>query len=128
MSDALYEDDQCEYEGGDPRFGDVGRGALTLTADSIVFEPEDKNAERLHWPRSAIREVRYVPYSGESSTPIIKLQDWPAVSIIVRDPEGVLEGGFIIRITFRSEYYARVFVRWACATFGLLLPKRPSAP
>jgi hypothetical protein len=62
MRDALYEDDKCEYVGGDPRFPVAGDGTLRLTAETIEFEPDDDETDKLYWPRSAVQGIRYVPW------------------------------------------------------------------
>ncbi len=120
MPDALYEDDKCHYLSGDPRFEPVpwGRhGALRVTAEALEFEFDDEEVEKRLWPRSAIEEIYYevVPQLVDGEGPF----DFPAACVVVRDPEGAFADGFHVRFQFRNEYYARVFIKYACQTFGL---------
>lgn len=59
MAEALYEDDQCIYYSGDPRFDQTFTpGMLVLYPGQVVFRTED---DTIGWPKGAVISVEYAP-------------------------------------------------------------------
>jgi len=136
MVKALYQDVQCTYCWGDPRFEDqFVLGRIILTVESIKFVSA-KNEDSVIWPKASIKFISYAPTHPVDLNEISRTQGLdatqdiaialnmervpePALSLNVQDPEGVIPDGFDIRIIFRNEYYAKVFGKRAVDTFGL---------
>ncbi len=123
MTDELYEDDQCWYFGGDPRLETEGEATLSLFSDCIRLKSE---AGSLCWPRRDVLAIRFQEtvdhrYNLSGLSPeaaadaelslIEEGRLEPALSISVRDPEGVYTDGFDVRVAFRSGYHAKVFAK-----------------
>ncbi len=134
MNEHLYDDDNCTYCWGDPRFDQrFVAGRLVLGTEGVRFESQE---DSVVWPKGAIKSLAYAPTHPVDldeiarSSGIDAAQDIaiglgmdhvpdPALSLHVDDPEGVEPNGFDIRIIFRNEYYAKVFGNRAAQALGL---------
>lgn len=124
MSEGEYRDD-CLYCWGDPRT------ELTLLSGHLVVNHEQVRFEAsnltLVWPRVRILGAAYAPthpidIDSAAGGNIDAAQDIaiglamdvepdPAISILIDDPEDIVEGGFDIRIVFDTEYRAKLAMK-----------------
>ena len=120
MSKGEYED-HCLYCWGDPRTQDtLISGRIFVCKDQVLFESDDLV---LSWPFARIRGVSYEPthpvdIDAAAGGSVDVAQDIaialamdhipdPAISMLLEDPQGIVEEGFDIRLVFDTEYRAK---------------------
>lgn len=126
-SGVLYEDN-CKWFGGDPRHGSRYSGKLVLTTNEIRFVFGWIWKKSITYARASVRSVGYTtvctlerghrPEHAHSWDEFVHV-DNPGLSLKIEDPEGAYPNGFDVRISFRSEYYAKVFGKRIGSAFGL---------
>lgn len=123
----MYEDEECTYCWGDPRFNEtIVRGKIIICENEIRFQGDK---DTVIWPAASVLSIQYEPTHPVDLDEIARekgidaahdiaiglgdLQPEPALSIRVKDPEGIETDGFEIRVVFRNERYARAFAKRA---------------
>lgn len=123
VSKGEYEDD-CLYCWGDPRTQDtLVSGRIFVCEEQVRFEADDLV---LSWPGTRIRGVSYEPthpvdIDAAAGGSVDAAQDIalalamdhipePAISLLLEDPEGIVEG-FDIRVVFDTEYRAKLAMK-----------------
>jgi hypothetical protein len=108
----------CKYIGGDPRVDAQGAGDVVVESAGISVH---LHGQKLQWPTDSLIAVTYEQEQlgmeraeYEEDVPIGP-GEWlirHTALLVVADPEGVFPDGFRVRMSFRNEYSARLFVKW----------------
>jgi len=131
MTNRVYED-CCLYCWGDPRAQEtLLSGRIYVCVEEARFEADDIV---LAWPYAKIQKVSYEPthpvdVDAVAGGNIDAAQDIaialamdhipkPAISILLEDPEGIMEDGFDIRIVFDTAYRAKLAMRRIQSAMG----------
>ena len=126
-----YVDDDCLYLGGDPRLRLRGSAEVAITPDGIRMTVIDRHTgQRANaWlPRGDLTAATYASrrlgMEQAESELDVEIGEFEhitlhAVTLGVRDPEGVATDGLQIEIGFSDDYRARVFEKRCRTAFGL---------
>lgn len=106
MSNILYEDDEVQYQGGDPRFEEMEyiNTKLVLSKSELSLQFLD---DTIAYEKASVHSVR-IDDTNEC-----------ALIVNVRDPEGIEADGFDISFEFRNTYHAKLFGKRINSAFGV---------
>lgn len=123
-----YEDSDCEFLGGDPRFDPVDC-KCTIRVNVAGVEIETPSGSFKYGPRDLLEVVydllsnfgpgnsdydhmeKEMPEALEEALTdedFLRKTQKPGVRIRIRDPEGILPAGFELSVRTKTEYIAKV--------------------
>ena len=152
VSEPVHEDLSCRYRGGDVRLWELGtlefkgrQCAVQIAPDSLLlvtFRDGHVDQFATYSPETFARLSGPVNHGGFD-----RKVDWilpadasrffknppsnfppDAVEIRVGDPEGIIQNSMLIKLTFRSNYYAQLFAKRMREAWGLVKPEPKPKP